>query len=138
MRISLIILVVLLCASAGAQPSDLERLKRELKVAAPPQQYPDHADYLLLPKVCNDKICFGVLAVRFPSANGTTIRLAIFSYSEHYIGSYAGLRLMPTRVTGDTFHFPPTLQANQIRFDRTSPPPDIEIDGKGHSFEPAR
>lgn len=138
MRIVWIVLLAVVCMAAGAQPSDLERLKRELKVAAPPEHYPDYADYLLLPKVCNEKICFKVLAARFVAAEGKTIRLAIFSEDEHYIGSYVGLNLMPTRVEGATLHFPATKQVNRIRFNRTSPPSEIQLDNESHAFRWAR
>lgn len=138
MRFALAFAAILLCAAAGGQPSELERLQRELKVAAPPEQFPDHADYTLLPKVCNEKTCFLILAVRVPAALGPRVRLAVFSENEHYIGSYAGLRLVPSRVTGDTLHFATTLRVYQVRFERNSPPADIQIDGEVHAFERAR
>lgn len=138
MRIVALIVAALVCITAGAQPSDVERLKRELKVAAPPEQYPDHAEYRLFPKICNERSCFRVLAVQFVSVEGRVVRLAVFSENEHYIGSYAGLKLMPTKVDGSILHFPATAQPNQIRFDRTSPPPEIQIGTDTHPFQRPR
>ena len=58
MRSIALLFALIACTSVGAEPPMLERLKRELKVAAPPEHYPDHADYTLFPEVCNPKICF--------------------------------------------------------------------------------
>ena len=129
-------LTVCLVASAG--PSALERLQRELKVAAPPEHYPDHAKYELLPKVCNARTCFVVLAVQSTSVNGTTVRLAVFSEREHYLGSYVGLKHAPTGVQGPVLLFAPAAEGNEVRFDRTSPPPEIRVAGLQHSFQRAR
>lgn len=126
------------CAGASANDPDLERLRLELKVAAPPEQYPDHAEYRIFRKLCNERICFRVLAVRFVSHAGPVIRLAVFSEAEHYIGSYQGLKLMPTEAAGPILHFPATTRANAIRFDRSSPPAEIRIDDRTHVFERAR
>lgn len=138
MRGITLFIALIVCICAGAEPAALERLQRELRVAAPPEHYPDHADYRLLPKVCNPQICFLVLAVRFESVHGPTVRLAVFSESEHYLGSYAGLKSMPSGVDGAVLRFPPPGRANEIRFDRTSPPPEIRIDGYNYAFQRAR
>lgn len=137
-RLVLLAIGALACADAGANDSELERLRIELSVAAPPEQYPDHAEYRIFPKLCNERICFKVLAVRFVSQTGPVIRLAVFSEAEHYIGSYQGLKLMPTRTAGPILNFPTTTRANAIRFDRSSPPAEIRIDDKTHTFERAR
>ena len=126
------------CLVASAEPSAMERLQRELKVAAPPEHYPDHAQYELLPKVCNTRTCFVVLAVQFTSVTGTTVRLAVFSESEHYLGSYAGLKHAPTGVQGPVLHFASAAEGNEVRFDRTSPPSEIRVAGRRHSFQRAR
>lgn len=131
-------LAFLVCTWSGAEPATLERLQRELKVAAPPEHYPDHAEYRLFPKVCNPKVCFIVLAAQFDSVLGPTLRLAVFSESEHYLGSYVGLRSMPSGVDGFVLRFPPPGYGNAIRFERTSPPPEIRIDGQYYSFQRAR
>ena len=138
MRSIALLFALIACISVGAEPPMLERLKRELKVAAPPEHYPDHADYTLFPEVCNPKICFVVLAVQFDSASGTTVRLAVFSESEHYLGSYAGLRTAPQAVAGSVLYFPGSAQVNAIRFERTSPPPEIHVDGRRYAFQRAR
>jgi len=134
-RTALLLLIATTALSyASASDSELERLRHELKVAAPPGQYPDHAEYRLFPRLCNAKICFKVLAAKYVTHQGPVIRLAVFSDGEHYIGSYQGLQLMPTKVDGSTLHFATTTQANAIRFDRTSPPVEIRIDGTMHAF----
>jgi len=137
-RLVLLTLAALNCAGASANHSELERLRHELNVAAPPEQYPDHAEYRLFPKLCNERICFRVLAARFVTHEGPVVRLAVFSEGEHYIGSYQGLKLMPTKAVGSTLHFATTTQVNTVRFDRTSPPVEIRIDGANHAFERAR
>ena len=131
-------IALILCIGAGAEPAAMDRLKRELKVAAPPEHYPDHAEYRLLPKICNPKTCFVVLAVQFASVHGPTVRLAVFSESEHYLGSYVGLESMPTVVDGPVLRFPQLERGNAIRFDRTSPPPEIHIDDHYYTFQRAR
>ena len=137
-RLFLLAIAALACADAGANDSELERLLIELKVAEPPEQFPDHGEYRLFPKLCNERICFKVLAVRFVSHTGPVIQLAVFSEAEHYIGSYKGLKLMPTRAAGPILRFPATTRANAIRFGRSSPPAEIRIDGRTHTFERAR
>ena len=137
-RLVLLVIAALSNAAASGDDSELERLRLELKVAAPPEQYPDHAEYRIFPKLCNERICFKVLAVRFVSYAGPVIRLAVFSEAGHYIGSYQGLKLMPARAAGPILHFPATTRANTIRFDRSSPPAEIRIDDRAHVFEHAR
>ena len=138
MRSIAIVFALIACTGVYAEPSIVERLKRELKVAAPPEHYPDHADYRLFPAVCNPRICFLVLAVQFDSARGSIVRVAIFSESEHYLGSYAGLTTAPQGVDGPVLYFPGSAQVNAIRFDRTSPPPEIHVDGRHYAFQRAR
>ncbi len=138
MRSVALFIALLVCIGVGAEPSMLERLQRELKVAAPPEHYPDHAEYRLFPKVCNARTCFVVLAVQSPDFDGMAVRLAIFSESEHYLGSYAGLQLMPTGVSGPVLHFSTSAPMDAIRFDRPSPPPEIRIAGRNHVFQRAR
>jgi hypothetical protein len=137
-RLTLLAIAALAYAGADAEDTELERLRHELSVAAPPEQYPDHAEYRLFPKLCNERICFKVLAVRFVSHAGPVIRLAVFSEAEHYIGSYQGLKRMPTKAAGPILHFAATTRESTIRFDRNSPPAEIRIDGATHTFEPAR
>lgn len=137
-RLALLAMAALACTDASADDAERERLRLELKVAAPPEQYPDHAEYRTFPKLCNDRICFKVLAVRFISHAGPVIRLAVFSEAEHYIGSYQGLKLMPTTAAGPMLLFPTTTRANTIRFDRNGPPAEIRIDDRTHAFERAR
>ena len=138
MRCITCFLALAICSATSAEPPALERLQRELKVAAPPEHYPDHAQYRLLPKICNARTCFVVLAVQFTSVEGTAVRLAVFSESEHYLGSYVGLKLMPTGVRGPVLQFAPAAAGNEVRFDRTSPPPEIRVAGHHHSFQRAR
>lgn len=137
-RLLLLAIAALTCGSASGDDSEVERLRHELKVAAPPEQYPDHAEYRLFPDICNDRICFTVLAARFVSHTGPVIRLAVFSEAGHYLGSYQGLKVMPTKVVGPTLHFTTTTQATTVRFHRTSPPAEIRIDGTTHVFERGR
>lgn len=138
MRSIALLVALLVCIGVGAEPSMLERLQRELKVAAPPEHYPDHAEYRLFPKVCNKSTCFLVLAVQSPAFDGMAVHLAIFSESEHYLGSYAGLRLMPAGVSGPVLLFSTTAPMDAIRFDRPSPPPEIRVAGRSHVFQRAR
>ena len=138
MRLVMCFLALAVCFAVSAEPSALERLQRELKVAAPPEHYPDHAHYRLLPKVCNARTCFVVLAVQFTAVEGTAVRLAVFSESEHYLGSYVGLKLAPTGVRGPVLQFAPVAAGNEVRFDRASPPPEIRVAGRRHTFQRAR
>lgn len=137
-RLLLLAIATLTCDGAIGDESDIERLRLELKVAAPPEQYPDHAEYRLFPKLCNDRICFQVLAAQFVSYAGPVIRLAVFSEAGHYIGSYQGLKVMPTKVVGSALHFTAATQTVTVRFDRTSPPAEIRINGATHVFERGR
>ena len=137
-RLLMLAIAAVACGIASGDDSELERLRLELKVAAPPEQYPDHAEYRLFPNICNERICFKVLAAQFVAHSGPVIRLAVFSEAGHYIGSYQGLKVMPTKVVGSTLHFVTTTQATTVRFDRTSPPAEIRIDGATHVFERGR
>lgn len=121
-----------------AEPTELQVLQQELKVAAPPEHYPDAAEYKLYGDLCTDLLCFKVVAARFEESGEQIIRLAVFSANSHYIGSYVGLNVMPTRVTDSVLHFPMSTRGNRIQFRRTGPPTEILIDNEVLVFERAR
>jgi len=132
------ILALLLPLAAVAAPTGLQVLKQELKVAAPPRHYPDDAEYKLFEDLCTDLLCFKIVAVRVKSHGEEVIRLAVFSDNSHYIGSYAGLKVMPTRVVGSILHFPMSAGGNRIQFRRTGPPAEIMINNETHFFQRSR
>lgn len=132
------VLALLLSLATVAGSTELQILKQELKVAAPPEHYPDGAEYKLFADLCTDLLCFKLVAVRFESSGEETIRLAVFSQDSHYIGSYAGLKVMPNRVVGSVLHFPMSVGSNRIQFRPTGPPTRIQINNEIHIFQRSR
>ena len=128
----------LLSFVAMAAPTELQVLKEELKAAAPPQHYPDAAEYKLFKALCTDLLCFKIVAVRSTSSGEEKVRLAVFSDNNHYIGSYAGLKTMPTRVVGSALRFPMAAGGDRIQFRRTGPPAEILINNETYSFQRSR
>jgi hypothetical protein len=133
-----LLIAVLVGQSLLADPADLQLLRQELRVSAPPEQYPDGAEYKLFADLCTDLLCFKIVAVRFDSSGEEVIRLAVFSQNSHYIGSYTGLKVMPTRVVGSVLHFPMSAGGNRIQFRPTGPPTEIQIKNEIHTFQRSR
>ena len=79
-----------------------------------------------------------LLTTTWGEACRATRRLLVFDNSGIYLGSYAGLSEVPTRLAGNALLFPVQPQhGDQIEFSAPQPAPVVRLDGHLLSFESA-
>ncbi|MEM7432930.1 MAG: hypothetical protein AAF351_13490 [Pseudomonadota bacterium] len=99
--------------------------------------FPEHAEYVVFPRVCNTHTCFHLTSVSYTSeTNKGMIRLAVFDWTWSYLGCYSGLEHPPIGVRGDMVLFPESDFGSTAKLEGRDPPSSIWIDGYVIRFDP--
>lgn len=108
-----------------------------LKSNNPNGYFPNDADYLTFQNVCNENTCFSLVVVSYVTAtNKGMLRVAVFSNSGDFLGTYSGFQEIPVKISGSKLVFPKSDFGNAIDFIDSHPPVSAYIDGEHFEFEP--
>jgi hypothetical protein len=132
--------VTLFCLTiAGyACAANLGELKRRLQNDAPDGYYPKNGKYKLFADLCNSMTCFDAVYVSYVTESHKGMRrLAVFSKSGKYLGSYSGFFTEAVSSKGAVIRFQKSEYGDQIVFEGSEPPKSVWIDGEFFPFEKA-
>lgn len=133
-------LVTLFCLTitSFACSANLGELKRRLQDDAPAGYYPKNGKYKLFPDICNSVTCFDAVSVFYVTeSNKGMRRLAVFTKSGKYLGSYSGFFTEPVSSNGAVVRFQQSDHGDRIVYEGSAPPKSVWIDGEVFSFESA-